>query len=236
MSGATWDQFVATTGTATSDHQITQSSGNETVDLSSTHTNVTTAYSGGVSPIENYVLSSTTDDFFRVNNGKSGLNFSVDITDGGSDRLVLNDTNAAFTGIDVHTTILGFTGGAVAQGGDVLQIQQQTDSLSSSGFELLTAMDTDVGAGNRTLVIRSDVFTMDETWSETDAQAAFGFATDVIAAGDYTGAVYFTGGGLSGYYIMGFTTDANDAGNADFNLIGVLSGTAANTLAGANFT
>jgi hypothetical protein len=124
----------------------------------------------------------------------------------------------------------------VALGGDVLQVQQQTDSLSSSGFELLTAMDTDVGAGNRTLVIRSDVFIMDETWSETDAQAAFGFATDVITAGDYTGAVYFTGGGQSGYYIMGFTTAANDAGNADFNLIGILSNTAVNTLTGANFT
>jgi hypothetical protein len=227
---------VAANGGSTPAHAVF-GFGSETVTLTSTTNLITTAYTGS-NRIESYVLSGATNDFFRVNNASTSAaaQVKVDLSGGSSDFLVLNDSNAAFTGIDVHTTILGFTGGAVAQGGDVLQIQQQTDSLSSSGFELITAMDTDVGAGNRTLVIRSDVFTMDETWSETDAQAAFGFATDVIAAGDYTGAVYFTGGGQSGYYVMGFTTDANDAGNADFNMIGILSSTAVNTLTAANFT
>jgi len=234
MSAATWDQFVGPDGLPAPGHAILDL-GVQTVTLTTT-TLASTAYSQGVDRVENYILSSAEGDFFRVNTGALPLHQEVDITAGGSDRIVLNDNLAVFSGFDARTTVLGFKGGAVDAGGDVLQVQRQTNSLSSSGFELIVAADTDVGAGNRTLVIRSDVFMMDDTWSNGDAQTAFGFATDVIAAGNYTGAVYFEGDGKSGYYIMGFTTAANDAGAATFDLIGVLSSTAVNTLTAANFT
>jgi len=234
MSASTWDQFVGTDGLPAPGHAILDL-GVQTVTLTTT-TLASTAYSQGPDRVENYILSSAEGDFFRVNTGALPVHMNVDITAGGSDRIVLNDNLGVFSGFDARTTVLGFKGGAVAAGGDVLQVQRQTGSLSSSGFELIVAADTDVGAGNRTLVIRSDIFMMDDTWSNGDAQAAFGFATDVIAAGNYTGAVYFEGDGKSGYYVMGFTTAANDAGAATFDLIGVLSSTAVNTLTAANFT
>jgi hypothetical protein len=234
LTGAIWDQFVATTGAATGGHTVTGGTGTETVTLSSTTPNITTAYSG-TDRIENYVLSNTGDDFFRVNNSTAGNFYSVNITAGGSDRFNLNDNTAAVTGVDVHTTTVGFTGGATALGGDVLQVQLNGASLSSGGFELIVAADTDVGAGNTTLVIRSDIFIMG-AFSNANAQTAWGAATDMIAAGNYTGAVYFNDGGNTGYYIMAFTTAADMADAATYDLVGVLSLTAVNTLTAANFT
>ena len=232
MNGATWDQFVDTDGGPTTGHTVSVTAGIHTVDLSSTTPNVTTALSGVF--IENYVLSHTGNDFFRVNNGTAGNFKSVDITAGGSDRFNLNDANAAIAGIDVHTTIVGFQGGATATGGDVLQVQLNGSSLSSGTFELITAADTDVGANN-TLVIRSDIFIMG-AFSNANAQAAWGAATDMIAAGNYTGAVYFNNGGDTGYYIMAFTTAADMADAATYDLVGILLNTSVNTLTAANFT
>jgi hypothetical protein len=234
MSAATWDQFVGKDGDYTAGHNVTSVGGTETVNLSSTVNNVTTAFSVLSDAIENYVLSSAANDFFRVNNASTGFHVNVDLSGGGSDFLILNDTNAAVVGNqDVHSTILNFAGGA---GGDRLQVQLATNSISSGTAIIVTAMDTDVTT-ERTLIINSFAgATMDETWSQAEAQAAVGFAIDQIQADTYTVAVGFSGGGQSGVYVMAMTTAADNPGAAVYDLIGVLSNTNVNLLTGANFT
>jgi hypothetical protein len=236
MSAATWDQFVATTGSATVGHTVQSAVGVETVILSTTTPNVTTAYSG-TNPIEQYVLSSADNDFFRFNAPFAPIGNQVDLSGGGSDMLVLNSPLAGVAGnATFETKTLNFQGGATAAGGDVLQVQLATNSISSGTSIIVTAMDTDVTA-ERTIIINSFAgATMDEAPSQTAAQAAVNFAIDEIQAGIYTVAIYFSGGGQSGAYVWAMETAANDPGNADFDLIGILSSTAVNTLTGANFT
>lgn len=76
----------------------------------------------------------------------------------------------------------------------------------------------------------------DNTWSLGEAQAALDAAIGNITAGTYMAAVNFAGGGSSGAYLMGFTTAANDPGNAQVDLIGILSNVSVNTLTSNNFT
>jgi hypothetical protein len=235
IAAATWDQFVGTDGSATILHDVS-GMGAETVDLTSTTSNVTTAFTLGSFPIEKYVLSSVAGDYFRVNTSTT-YNAQVDLSGGGSDFLVFNGNSATVTGdADRHSTTLSFQGGATAAGGDVLQVQLATNSISSGTAIIVTAMDTDVTT-ERTLIINSFAgATMDETWSQGEARTAVNFAIDQIQAGTYTVAVYFSGAGQSGAYVMAMTTAADNPGAAVYDLIGILSSTAVNTLSGANFS
>ena len=235
MTGTFWDQFVGTNGSATGGHTVTGGTGIETVTLTDTENNVTTAFTGNLSaPIENYVLSSGANDFFRVNNGSTLYHAKVDLSGGGSDFVVLNDVSgAAFSGIDVSSTVVNFASGA---GGDLLQIQKQNASISTGSFQTIVADATNVGATTKALVVNTSSTIMDDSWSQAEAQTALDEAINNIGTGNYAMTVYFTGA-TTGAYVMGVNiVTANTLTDAKIDLIGVLSNVANNTLTADNFT
>ncbi|MGD9883354.1 MAG: beta strand repeat-containing protein, partial [Reyranella sp.] len=235
MSGATWDQFVGTNGTATAGHSV-EGLGDEAVTLSSTTNNVTTAYTD-TDRIENYVLSSNANDFFRVNNTSTAPadQVEVNLSGGGTDFIVLNDgSGAALNSQDVRTTLVNFASGV---GGDVVQVQLNGASISSGGAVVTAAVDQNIAAATTTVVYNSNLALMDGTWSAVEARAALDAALGAGTVADeqlLTMTVYNTDGGA---YVMAVQVkDADTFSTANMDLIGVLNTVGVNTLVTTNFT
>ena len=237
-----WDQFVGTNGKVNSlskSVQGTSLNGPETIDLTTTHFNITTAYSGTtgstLTGIEGYKLSNPGDDFLRVNTNYIDVSnvyvATVDLSGGGTDFIVLNDTRASFSGLNLGSTLTNFGSGL---GGDLVQIQLNGNSISSGSFQLITADNTNVA--QTTVVINSSSILMDDTWDQGEARTLLKEAIGTIATGTYTMTAYFAGA-TSGAYIMGVEiVNADNPATANIDLIGILSSVGVNTLTSDNFT
>jgi hypothetical protein len=199
------------------------------------------------------VTTTTNLDTIKVNGG-SGNNTitvaaaddtraitTVDISQGGSDTIVINNAATA-ANANKAVTIDGFTAGN-GVGADTITLQ--INGTAPTQGQIITSADATVATTGRVLIVASAVQTLSDFTATADngaVEAAIANAVGTHTANTGVHYIVFYGGGANSgkAAIYMFTTNASNAGVdlanvTNLELVGVLNGVAADALVLGNF-
>jgi hypothetical protein len=228
--------------TMTADQYIDLTTPGNTVDANGFETVIITTSSGATifdrPNIEAYVLAGSGNDTFRYDVSAGGApvgnnNHTLDIAAGGNDRIILENQQLIIN--DEHITVDGFKTGGDA---DIIVSTSFGTNIGNGGFQTITAAATDLVVGaNSTIVINTTVTKLtDPADVQTQVRNAIALAIKANPNnGDYTVALYDTGGNAEIYQARIQASADVTAADVVADYAALLTGISPNSLVGTNF-